>query len=51
MVGFEADYVSGTIHLQLEELKQAGWFTKDNMPDIPGKMSIARRLIDSWTER
>lgn len=49
MVGFEADYVSGTIHLQLEELKQAGWFTKDNMPDIPGKMSIARRLIDSWT--
>lgn len=51
MVGFEADYVSGTIHLQLEELKKAGWFTKDNMPDIPGKMSIARRLIDSWTER
>ena len=51
MVGCEADYVSGTIRLQLEELKQAGWFKKDNMPDIPGKMSIARRLIDSWTER
>ncbi|MCM1079056.1 MAG: NAD(+) diphosphatase [Bacteroidales bacterium] len=48
MVGFHADYVSGDIHLQEEELKTAGWFTRDNMPTIPEKLSIARCLIDSW---
>lgn len=48
MVGFTADYVSGDIHLQRSELSSGGWFTRDNMPPIPGKSSIARRLIDDW---
>lgn len=48
MVGFTADYVSGEINLQRSELSNGGWFTRDNMPAIPGKASIARRLIDDW---
>lgn len=48
MVGFTADYVSGNIHIQEEEIRNAGWFHRDNMPNIPDKMSIARRLIDDW---
>lgn len=48
MVGFKARYVSGELTLQEEEIAKAGWFTKDNMPPIPEKLSIARRLIDSW---
>lgn len=48
MIGFTADYVSGEIHIQKEELKTAGWFTRDNMPPIPEKLSIARKLIDDW---
>ena len=48
MVGFEADYVSGTIKLQREELASGSWFSKDNLPTIPEKLSIARQLIDSW---
>ena len=48
MVGFEADYVSGEIKLQREELAAGAWFKKDNLPTIPEKLSIARRLIDSW---
>lgn len=51
MVGYEADYESGEIHVQLSELKNAAWFRRDNIPAIPGKMSIARQLIDSWLER
>lgn len=51
MVGFEADYVSGDITLQREELVEGGWFTKDNLPTIPEKLSIARKLIDSWLEK
>lgn len=48
MVGFIADYVSGDIRLQRSELSSGGWFTRDHLPPIPGKSSIARRLIDDW---
>lgn len=50
MVGFTADYESGEIELQEEELSRAAWFSKDSMPPIPDKMSIARKLIDDWLE-
>ena len=48
MVGFHADYVKGDVHLQHSELSSGGWFRKDNLPQIPEKLSIARRLIDDW---
>lgn len=51
MVGFTADYAGGDIHLQQEELTEGGWFTRDNLPAIPDKASIARRLIDDWIEQ
>ena len=51
MIGFTADYVSGEIHLQDEELSRGGWFTSNKLPLIPDKMSIARRLIDDWVSR
>ena len=50
MVGFFADYAGGEIHLQKSELSAGGWFTKDDLPHIPEKLSIARRLIDTWLE-
>ena len=48
MVGFIADYESGDIHVQREELQKAGWFNRTNLPKLPEKLSIARRLIDHW---
>ncbi len=48
MVGFTADYAGGTLHVQREELKKAGWFHRSNLPKLPEKLSIARRLIDAW---
>lgn len=48
MVGFFAEYVSGDIHLQRSELSSGGWFSRDNMPVIPEKVSLARMLIDEW---
>ena len=48
MVGFTARYAGGEIHLQKEELTRGGWFKKDNLPNIPEKLSIARHLIDDW---
>ncbi|WP_334166537.1 NAD(+) diphosphatase [Phocaeicola paurosaccharolyticus] len=50
MIGFIADYVSGEIKIQEDELTSAGFFTKDNLPEIPRKLSIARKLIDAWLQ-
>lgn len=51
MVGFTADYQSGTLCLQQSELSSGGWFTLDNLPQIPEKGSISRDLIDDWINR
>ncbi|MBO7418206.1 MAG: NAD(+) diphosphatase [Bacteroidaceae bacterium] len=48
MVGFTAEYDSGTIKLQEDELSAGAFYRKDNLPHIPQKMSIARKLIDWW---
>ena len=50
MVGFNADYAGGDIHLQKSEIAKGGWFRRDNLPNIPEKLSIARMLIDAWLE-
>lgn len=46
MVGFIADYESGEIVIDPHEIVDAGWYSVDTLPEIPGKISIARRLID-----
>ena len=48
MIGFFADYESGTIKLQDDELSAGSFFSKENLPDLPAKLSIARRMIDWW---
>lgn len=48
MVGFIAEYDSGEIQLQRSELNKGGWYSRDNMPAIPGEVSLARHLIDHW---
>ena len=51
MVGFYAEYAGGDIHLQRSELSKGGWYRYDQLPMIPEKLSIARRLIDQWIEQ
>lgn len=46
MIGFTAQYESGEIKIDGEEIVEAGWFRADQLPRIPGKLSIARQLID-----
>ena len=50
MVGFTAEYASGDIVLEEEELDDANWFTMDSLPNLPSSMSIARRLVDAFIE-
>lgn len=48
MIGFKAEYAGGNIRLQRSELNKGGWFRRDELPPIPGKVSLARALIDDW---
>ncbi|MBI2381926.1 MAG: NAD(+) diphosphatase [Gammaproteobacteria bacterium] len=47
MLGFIAEYAGGELKLQEDEIAEAGWFTADNLPPLPPKVSIARQLIDA----
>jgi NAD+ diphosphatase len=51
MIGFRASHLCGEITLGDGELVEAGWYGRDDMPQIPAKLSIARRLIDDWAAR
>lgn len=51
MVGFNADYDGGDIHLQQSELSKGAWFTKNNLPTIPEPLSIARMILDDWINK
>ncbi len=51
MVGFLAQWESGEIAIDPDEIVQAGWFGPDELPRIPPKLSIARSLIDDWLQR
>jgi NAD+ diphosphatase len=46
MIGFTARHLAGEISVDGTELVEARWFKRDELPEIPGKISIARALID-----
>ncbi len=48
MLGFHAEYDSGDIRCQEEEIADAQWFSVRDLPHIPGRMAISRWLIDSY---
>ncbi|HEX2566449.1 MAG TPA: NAD(+) diphosphatase [Burkholderiales bacterium] len=47
MIAFVCDYASGEIRPQPSEIEDAKWFDLLQLPKLPSKISIARRLIDS----
>lgn len=48
MVGFWAEYAGGEIQVDPHELADAGWYHLSQLPPIPPKGSISRRLIDDY---
>lgn len=46
MLGFTAEYAAGEIAVDHAELEDAGWYSPGDMPRLPSKISIARKLID-----
>lgn len=49
MIAFTADYCSGDITINSDEIEEAGWYKYDNLPRRPQtSVSIAAKLIDSF---
>jgi NAD+ diphosphatase len=46
IMGFTAAYAGSEIKIDETELEDAGWYTADNLPPLPHKISISRQLID-----
>ena len=51
MIGLTAEYKSGELVPDGEEILDAGWFTPENFPLIPGEGTIARKIIDRCTKK
>jgi len=48
MLGFVAKHLSGDIRCDGVEIEDARWFNRENIPELPGPLSIARALIDDF---
>jgi NAD+ diphosphatase len=51
MIAFTADYSGGEVRIDEKEILDAGWFSAENLPAIPERLSIARRLIDWFVDK
>lgn len=51
MIGFTAEYESGEIEIDENEIEDAGWYSVENLPTLPPRLSIARTMIEDYIER
>lgn len=51
MIGFMADYAAGDIVIDPVEIEAADWFHPSALPPVPGRLSIARQLIDAFVAK
>lgn len=48
MIAFTAEYASGKISINDNELEDAKWYDKDQLPPLPSPQSIARHMIEAF---
>ena len=51
MLAFTAEHESGEIQIDENEIAEARWFSVEEIPNIPAKLSISRKLIDWFIEK
>lgn len=50
MLGFIAEYEAGEIQIDQQEIKDAHWFSFDQLPLVPPKATVAGQLIDYYVQ-
>ncbi|MGB2579380.1 NAD+ diphosphatase [Elusimicrobium simillimum] len=48
IIGFFADYAGGKLRVDTNELETADFFDINNLPPLPSKISLARKLVQTW---
>ena len=48
MLGFRSEYASGEVRPDGVEIAEAGWYRRAALPQLPRRVSIARRMVDAW---
>jgi NAD+ diphosphatase len=48
MIAFTADYAGGELRPEPDEIESAGWYAPEDLPQLPPRVSIARRMIDDF---
>ncbi|MEE9913429.1 MAG: NAD(+) diphosphatase [Deltaproteobacteria bacterium] len=51
MIAFTAEYAGGELSIDQDEITDAAWYSPEEFPMIPGKVSVSRALIDHFTEQ
>lgn len=49
MIGFRASQASGELVLAPDEIVDARWYRRNNLPELPPPV-IARRIIENWRD-
>jgi NAD+ diphosphatase len=50
MLAFTARYASGELKPDGKEIEDARWFSRDQLPLLPGSGSVSRYLINRWAQ-
>ncbi len=48
--GIDAEYASGELKPDGDEVVESGWFERGSLPEIPRPGSIARTMLDAWVK-
>ena len=51
MLGYFAEYGSGEIQVEPEEIIEANWFRFDQLPEVPPAPTISGRLIEEFVRQ
>jgi NAD+ diphosphatase len=51
MVAFTAEWAGGELKIDRIEIEDAGWYTAEDLPQLPPRSSIARAMIDDFVRR
>jgi NAD+ diphosphatase len=51
MVAFTAEWGGGELRIEPLEIEDAGWYSADDLPHLPPKISIARAMIDDFVSQ
>lgn len=51
MLGYHAEFESGELVLDKDELEAGGWFRIDQLPELPPMFTLSRQLIEQYIAR